>query len=223
MLIHAHFTKLRPGSPALQVVFAANLKKGRLHFLIGPPRSGKGALLRILAGRERPDRGLLTADGQIWYKGDASGYMERQERFVGAVFADDVPSRHQTPRAVLARALVHWPTRTRARRIAGLLERAGLERHARSEILELAPAQQWLLAFLRALAPRPKLVLLEAPLWIMPQGFEPGLRAWVLDEGVPLLLSDDGLAPVSRRGDLAIRMMDGRVQDIDCLRPAIVA
>ena len=219
MLIHAHFTKLRRGRPALQVVLEANLKKGRVHFLTGPPDSGKGTLLRILQGRERPDRGLLTADGQIWYKGDASGYMECQERFVGAVFMDDVLSRRQTPRAALSRALVHWPTRTRARRIMGLLERAGLERLARREILELSEAQQWILALVLALAPRPKLVLLETPLWVMPQGFEPELRAWVQDEGVPLLLSDDGLIPVPRRGDLAIRMMEGRVQDIDHLRP----
>ncbi|HWQ09374.1 MAG TPA: ATP-binding cassette domain-containing protein [Holophaga sp.] len=223
MLIHAHFTKLRPGLPALQVLFETNLKKGHVHFLIGPPSSGKGTLLRILQGRERPDRGLLTADGQIWFKGDASGFMACQDRQVGAVLVDDVLSRRQTPRAVLSRALAHWPTRTRARRISGLLERAGLARHARSEILELSAAQQWILAFVLALAPRPRLVLLEAPWWFMPPGFEPELRAWVLEEGIPLLLSNDGLVPVTRQGDLAIRMMDGRVQDIHRLQPANLA
>lgn len=223
MLIHAHLAKQRRGYPTLQIDLEVNLKRGRVHFLTGPPNSGKGTLLRILQGRERPDHGVLTADGQIWYKGDATGYVESSDRPVGSVFTDDTLSRHQTPRAILSRALAHWPTRTRTRRLKELLDRAGLSRYARDEILELSPEQRWVLAFIRVLAPRPKLVLLEAPLWVMPNGFESALRSWVREEGVPLLLSDDGLTPVTRQGDLAIHLVAGRVQDIHSRQPAVVA
>jgi len=57
----------------------------------------------------------------------------------------------------------------------------------------------------------------------MPNGFESALRSWVREEGVPLLLSDDGLTPVTRQGDLAIHLVAGRVQDIHSRQPAVVA
>jgi ABC-type sulfate/molybdate transport systems ATPase subunit len=215
MFIRADFTKLRPGKPAIQASFQLNLKHGRINYLVGPPGSGKRTLFEILLGRLRPDQGSLTADGKIWFQGDAGLFVEILDRPVNAVLGGDILSRHQTVRAILSRALSHWPTRTRARRVAVLLDRIAMERSAECKVLELDLVQRWKLTLARALASRPGLLLVDEPFAFLDPGmserFESDLRLLVREEGASVLISDAGNRPLGHSGDLLLRIEAGRI------------
>jgi ABC-type sulfate/molybdate transport systems ATPase subunit len=216
MYIQVECTKDRPGRPPLQAAFQLNLKHGRITFLAGPPGSGKSTLLDLLLGRLRPDKGFITADGKIWFKGDGNLFVEPLDRPVRAVRDDEILSRHQTAQAILSRALPHWPSPTRARRVAVLLDRIGLGRLANRKVLELDPEQSWKLALARALAPHPRLLLLDEPFAGLDAGpcgrFEADLRQLALEEKVAVLLSDACSGPLARSEDFLLSIAGGQIQ-----------
>ncbi|MDR3673332.1 MAG: ATP-binding cassette domain-containing protein [Holophaga sp.] len=227
MYIQSDIAMQRPGLPPLQAAFQLNLKHGRMNFLVGPPGSGKSALLRILLGRQRPDRGLIAADGRIWFHRNGEGLIETLDRPVTGAFHEDILSRHQTVLAVLARALPDWPPQARARRVAELLVRFGMKRLAKRRVMDLDLEQCWLLVLARAFAPRPKLLLLDEPfLNLAPeqiQRLEAELRAMVRAEGVSVLVSDAGNRPLGRPGDLILPMAMGQVLRVFPVPTSVVA
>jgi ABC-type sulfate/molybdate transport systems ATPase subunit len=146
---------------------------------------------------------------------------------VSAVFSEDTLSRHQTVHAVLARALPDWPPPARDRRLEELLERSGMKRLAKRRVLDLKAEQGWMLVLARALAPRPKLLLLDEPFARLApeqvERLEAVLRDRVREEGVSVLLSDAGGRPLGRPGELILPMAMGRVQRAFTVPSAIVA
>jgi ABC-type sulfate/molybdate transport systems ATPase subunit len=215
MFIQTQIIKHRPGNAPVQATFQVNLKRGRIHWLVGPAGSGKSTLLHILQGRQRPDQGLIAVDGRIWFHRDGNRFIETLDREVNGVFGDEVLSRHQTAQAVLARALPQWPPATRAHRVAELLERIGLERLGKRKVLELSSDQCWRLVLARALASKPRLVLLDEPFALLePEKlglFDSDLRLLAREEGAAVLLSDSGIRTQGRPGDMILAMAEGRV------------
>jgi molybdate transport system ATP-binding protein len=217
MFLHVDLTLRRPSLPSLRLALDADLGPGRVHPLAGPPGAGQGELLRILAGRLRPDRGLLTAGGLIWFKGDASGRIEAAGRPVGAVFPEDEAPTWATPRLLVARALAHWPTQARPARLSEFMDRAGLTAVQRRSVAELGWEQRWLLGLACALAPRPDLLVMETPASGLPAGFAQELRAWIRRENIPALLYTAGGLPLYPPGMLTVRMT--ALQEAPCPAP----
>jgi len=218
MLLRAAFTKFRPGQATLQAGFRLNLKHGRIAFLVGPPGSGKRTLLDLLRGDLRPDQGLLAADDQVWFQADGGLFVDPMDRPGQTVPEEPGLSRHQTVQATLVRALPLWTAPARARRVAVLLERAGLAGLAQRKVLALDPQQRWRLILARALAPRPRLLLLHEPFAgleaLERPRFDADLRALALAEGAAMLASDAGDRPPGRAGDLLLPMSNGRIQGV---------
>ncbi len=218
MFMQTQIVKERTNKPPINASFQVNLKRGRVSFLVGPPGSGKSTLLRILLGSQRPDQGLIAVDGKIWFHRDGGRLIETLDRSVSGMFADDLLPRHQTVQAILARALSLWPPPARARRVAALLERIGMQRLAKRRVLDLSLEQCWRLAMARALAPKPRLVLLDEPFALSAPGkvesLESELRVMVREEGASALLSDAGDRPRNRQGDLILPMNEGRIQRV---------
>jgi NitT/TauT family transport system ATP-binding protein len=133
-------------------------RPGEFVCLVGPSGCGKSTLLDIIAGLTLPNEGIVTADGQ---------------RVIG-------PGRH---RLVMFQdsALFPWltvlgnvlfglklvPELTRARRLEiaqEYLRLVGLEKFAHSNIHELSGGMRQRVAFARALAPDPRILLMDEPL-----------------------------------------------------------
>ena len=134
------------------------LRPGELVGLLGPSGCGKTTLLRLIAGFERPERGVVRIGGQ-----EVAGpnrWLPPERRGVGMVFQDYALFPHLDAWRNATFGLRHGQDSSRA---AWLLELLGLKGLERRYPPELSGGQRQRLALARALAPGSSLVLLDEP------------------------------------------------------------
>lgn len=140
-----------------------DISTGKLATLLGPSGCGKTTLLRIIAGLE-------TADGgQIFFDDIDVTNIPVQKRGIGFVFQNYALFRHKTVGQNIAFGLdmlhkSHRPTKTDiAKRVDELLELVQLPHTKHRYPHELSGGQRQRIALARALATKPKLLLLDEP------------------------------------------------------------
>ena len=134
------------------------LRPGELVGLLGPSGCGKTTLLRLIAGFERPDRGVVRIGGQ-----EVAGpqrWLPPERRGVGMVFQDYALFPHLDAWRNACFGLRRGQDSSRA---AWLLELLGLKGLEQRYPHELSGGQRQRLALARALAPGSALVLLDEP------------------------------------------------------------
>ncbi|MCP9774835.1 ABC transporter ATP-binding protein [Cyanobium sp. HWJ4-Hawea] len=134
------------------------LRPGELVGLLGPSGCGKTTLLRLIAGFEKPDRGVVRIGGQ-----EVAGphrWLPPERRGVGMVFQDYALFPHLDAWRNACFGLRRGQDSSRA---AWLLELLGLKGLERRYPHELSGGQRQRLALARALAPGCSLVLLDEP------------------------------------------------------------
>ena len=134
------------------------LRPGELVGLLGPSGCGKTTLLRLIAGFERPDRGVVRIGGQ-----EVAGphrWLPPERRGVGMVFQDYALFPHLDAWRNACFGLRRGQDSSRA---AWLLELLGLKGLEHRYPHELSGGQRQRLALARALAPGCSLVLLDEP------------------------------------------------------------
>jgi iron(III) transport system ATP-binding protein len=136
-----------------------DLEPGGLLAILGPSGCGKTTCLRLIAGFERPDRGVVEVNGQV--VASPSAMVPPERRRVGMVFQDLALFPHLTVRENVTYGIRRAPDR-RAR-ADELLELVGLAGDALRYPHELSGGMQQRVALARALAPRPDVLLLDEP------------------------------------------------------------
>lgn len=137
-----------------------DIARGEFLALLGPSGSGKTTLLRILAGLLDPDRGTLVLDGVDITKAPA------WERDIGLVFQNYALFPHMDMRRNVGFGLAMRGIRgTEAeRRIDEALEIVSMGDFGARRPDELSGGQQQRIAIARAIAIKPRLLLLDEPL-----------------------------------------------------------
>ncbi|MFO7953562.1 ABC transporter ATP-binding protein [Thioalkalivibrio sp.] len=138
-----------------------SLSKGQIGCLLGPSGCGKTTLLRGIAGFEPLMAGSIQLDGRS--VSDARGTVPPEKRGVGMVFQDFALFPHLSVAGNIAFGIRHWGHKDRNERIRSLLSLVGLSGYGESFPHALSGGQQQRIALARALAPRPKLLLLDEP------------------------------------------------------------
>jgi sulfate/thiosulfate transport system ATP-binding protein len=148
---------------------------GSLTAVLGPSGSGKSTLLRIVAGLERPDAGEVLLSGE-----DATG-VAPQRRNVGFVFQHYAAFKHMTVRDNVAFALTirKRPKREIRERVDELLELVQLQGFADRYPSRLSGGQRQRMALARALAARPRVLLLDEPFGALDARVRAELRDWL--------------------------------------------
>jgi sulfate transport system ATP-binding protein len=148
---------------------------GSLTALLGPSGSGKSTLLRIIAGLERPDRGAVELSGE-----DATA-LTPQKRNVGFVFQHYAAFKHMTVRDNVAFGLaVRWRPRAEIdERVDVLLHLVQLEAFGGRYPAQLSGGQRQRMALARALAPEPRVLLLDEPFGALDARVRAELREWL--------------------------------------------
>lgn len=160
------------------------VRDGGLTALLGPSGSGKSTLLRIIAGLERPDSGSVHIAGL-----DITASPARS-RGIGFVFQHYAPFKHMTVTENVAfglKARKH-PKREIRERVAELLHLVRLDGLGERYPSQLSGGQTQRMALARALAPKPRLLLLDEPFGALDVQVRSELREWLrrLHEQIPV-------------------------------------
>jgi ABC-type sugar transport system ATPase subunit len=160
------------------------LAPGELAALWGPRRSGRSTLLRIAAGIERPDAGVVRFDGRDLARadvlGEGIGYVQKTLRDAEAQSVCE-----EVTVSLVARGIA--PSEAGARALAAL-ERVGAAECAARAPRELDTAESVRVALARTLVLSPRLLIIDEPV--------SGVELLQRDAILSLLrsLADEGLA-----------------------------
>src|SRR5215207_1829184 len=148
---------------------------GALVALLGPSGSGKTTLLRIIAGLEVPD------SGTVLFRDDDISRRSARDRNVGFVFQHYPLFRHMTVFENVAFGLRvrKWPEQKVRDRVRELLHLVRLEEKAPQYPANLSGGQKQRIALVRALAPEPKVLLLDEPFGALDAKVRAELRDWL--------------------------------------------
>ena len=148
---------------------------GSLTALLGPSGGGKSTLLRIIAGLEHPDSGLIKIAGED------STSLPPQQRNVGFVFQHYAAFKHMTVRGNVAFGLQiqKRPKREIEARVNELLELVHLRQFADRYPSQLSGGQRQRMALARALAVEPQVMLLDEPFGALDAKVRKELRDWL--------------------------------------------
>lgn len=152
--------------------------EARVVALLGPSGGGKSTLLRVLGGLLLPEAGEVRIDGEpLPHESAAALAVLRRNGFVFQGY-NLFPHLSLQENITLPLREVHGQSAAAAAaRALELLERLGLAGHRHKRPAELSGGQQQRGAIARALAPRPRLLLLDEPT----SALDPVMTGEVLD------------------------------------------
>lgn len=135
-------------------------KKGELIAIVGPSGCGKTTLLKTVVGI------LIPQTGSIFIDQKEITYQSIDRREIGYVPQNQSLFPHLTVFDNIAFGLVSqkWPKEDVKKRVLELATLGGIEKLLKRKPHELSGGQQQRVSLLRALAPSPKLLLLDEPL-----------------------------------------------------------
>ncbi len=129
--------------------------------LVGPSGCGKTTTLRLIAGLERPDAGLIRLSDRV--VASETVFVPPEKRGMGMVFQDHALFPHLTVYENVAFGL-RGKNQTEIRTTVGeILHMVGLLSYSKRYPHELSGGERQRVALARALAPRPVLVLMDEP------------------------------------------------------------
>ena len=218
--IHQRFQQ---GARVLHVLQGASLEigQGEVVALVGPSGSGKSSLLHIAGLMERPEQGSITLKGQVVTDADDKRRTVLRRAHVGFVyqFHNLLPEFTALENVAMpARLAGHTKSQALATATA-LIEKLGLVERASHLPSQLSGGEQQRAALARAMAAKPKLVLMDEPF----SNLDPQLRDQMRDLTLRLLRENNaaGLIVTHDAAD-ALRMADriavqnkGRILQVD--------
>ncbi|WP_057904907.1 ABC transporter ATP-binding protein [Loigolactobacillus bifermentans] len=190
------------------------VKAGSLTALLGPSGSGKTTLLRILAGLETPTTGDVAIDGQVINR------VKPQDRGIGFVFQNYALFRYLTVYDNIAFGLrtQHWSEDKIKARVDQLLAVTGLTALAQRYPNQLSGGQKQRVAFVRAIAPNPKVLFLDEPFAALDTQIRQELRGWlkqvIHQMGITSIFVTHDHTEAIEIADEIVVMNDGRVEQI---------
>ena len=74
--------------PNFEIDVSFTVAAGELKVIIGPSGAGKSTIIRLIAGLERPDQGVIAYNGITWVDREQGIFLPPQKRRLGFVFQD---------------------------------------------------------------------------------------------------------------------------------------
>ena len=154
---------------------SVSIPTGQLTALLGPSGGGKSTLLRIIAGLDKADSGVISIEGR-----DATK-LPPQKRNVGFVFQHYAAFKHMTVAKNVAFGLeIRKKSKEDvARRVDELLKLVHLSQFSHRLPSQLSGGQRQRMALARALAVEPKVLLLDEPFGALDAKVRKELREWL--------------------------------------------
>ncbi|MEM9343056.1 MAG: ABC transporter ATP-binding protein [Pseudomonadota bacterium] len=179
-----------------------SVSAGQVMCLLGPSGCGKSTTLRIASGIDRQDAGDVLVDGEP--VSSNTRHDPPESRGIGLMFQDFALFPHLTVADNVGFGL-NGPKPAKQARIAELLQRVHLDTYATKYPHQLSGGEQQRVALIRAIAPKPRVMLMDEPF----SGLDNRLRDGIRDETLDIL-KEEGAAVllVTHEPDEAMRMAD---------------
>jgi molybdate transport system ATP-binding protein len=152
------------------------IERNEIAVLSGASGAGKTTILRVLAGLDQPDEGLIKVEGKTWFDRQAMIHLPPQKRSIGFVFQNYA----LFPTMSVRRNLEYAAPGRNDPVIKTLLKMVGLEELQDRYPEKLSGGQQQRVALARALVRRPKILLLDEPLSALDQAMREKLQDEIL-------------------------------------------
>jgi ABC-type nitrate/sulfonate/bicarbonate transport system ATPase subunit len=163
----------RTGSVAALEELSLSIPAGEFVCIVGPSGCGKSSLLRILAGLDEPDSGVIVVDGEpaTSLLGKAA-YLPQTDALLGFRRVID-----NVALGLAGRGISNAEARRRA---LPLLERSGLAGFANAYPAQLSGGMRQRVAFLRTLIMERRFVLLDEPFGALDSVTRQQMQSWLL-------------------------------------------
>lgn len=179
--------------------------------LFGESGAGKTSLLRMLAGLEFPDQGLIRCGEEVWFDSEQRIAVPAYKRTIGVVFQDYALFPHLNVQDnvffAAKRADRDW--------LEKLMRLCHLKDVASRSIATLSGGQKQRVAVARALARRPQLLLLDEPLSALDLETRSALQESLLEvqreSGLTMIVVTHDLAEVFKLAQNVLMIAAGRV------------
>ncbi len=191
-----------------------SIRENEFFTLLGPSGCGKTTLLRMIAGFESPSEGAIALFGR---EIDA---LPPHKRRVNTVFQSYALFPHMTLAQNIAFGLENlgWDKARRTARVAEMLEMVHMAPFAARRPAQLSGGQRQRIALARALAPEPRVLLLDEPLSALDlklrQAMRNELRTLQRETGVTFVFVTHDQEEALDMSDRIAVMSQGRVQQI---------
>ena len=221
-----------PGGVPFRFRLEIALEDKPIVVVFGPSGAGKTTFLRLLAGLERPDRGLIRLGGEVWVDTASGIWLPPQKRHIGMVFQEPALFPHWTVARNIRAGMRSHPAKARAERLEAILDELDLRDLAHRRPDALSGGEQQRVALARALARAPRLLLLDEPLSALDaerrETTRSLLRRWLARADIPSFLVTHDRLEALGLGDRMVVVMDGGIQQIGSVsdvfsKPASVA
>ncbi|GAC1313256.1 MAG: hypothetical protein NVSMB24_36270 [Mucilaginibacter sp.] len=165
-------TKLKAYGGQQELRIVREFRAGSITKIFGPSGSGKTTLLKIIAGFVQPEKGNIIVDDIIWLDTNSKIAMAPQKRKAGFVFQDYALFPNMTVHEHMAYATGDeaW--------ISRLLKIGKLDAFITHKPEYLSGGQQQRLAIFRALATKPKVLLMDEPF----SALDPQMRSELIND-----------------------------------------
>jgi iron(III) transport system ATP-binding protein len=139
--------------------FNLDVWKGSITGILGSSGSGKTTALRLIAGFDRPDAGIIEMKNEVIVSDEV--WLPPERRSIGMVFQDYALFPHLTVKKNIAFGL--GKNDIEQGRLKEVIEMCNLSSLINKFPQELSGGQQQRVALARALAPNPEVILLDEP------------------------------------------------------------
>ena len=165
-----------------------DIKDGELIVMVGPSGCGKSTLLRLIAGLEIPSKGKIMLENR-----EISGEkisMPPEDRKFSMIFQDFALFPHLRVEKNIAYGL-SGSRSEKQKRVVELLKLVSLQHLASEMPHQISGGEQQRIAVARALAPRPRLILMDEPFSNLDYQFRLQLRREIRE-----ILKHEGVATI---------------------------
>jgi len=159
LIIRARSVAKSYGSETVLSDFNLDVWNGSIVGILGISGSGKTTALRLLAGFDKPDSGIIEMRDKVISSKET--FMPPEERNIGMVFQDYALFPHLNVEKNIAFGLSR--DEIKSGRLQEVLSMCNLEIYRNKFPQELSGGQQQRVSLARALAPKPEVILLDEP------------------------------------------------------------
>jgi molybdate transport system ATP-binding protein len=214
--LSAEFEIRFPSGAAVTAALRLPMGTPSVTVLFGPSGSGKTTVLRCLAGLDQPQAGKIACGSEVWYDAARGVWLQPQKRRIGFLFQDYALFPHLTIRQNVEYGLGRWPAEQRSQRAQAMLELFDLGGLGGRKPRQLSGGQLQRAALARALAPGPRLLLLDEPLSALDaptrERLRGDLRRLLVRAGIPALVVTHDKTEAIALGDRMAVIIDGKVR-----------